>query len=238
MKAVFIRATEIDDENGPEPVPGLPGPLPEGEAILWRGSPTFIGLAVHAFHIRAVAIYFAVAGAWRAIGMASSGAESAEILSTLAIIACFAAAGVGVLSLMAFLMQRETIYTITTKRVVLRFGVALRKTVNIPFRIIGAASLKRRPNGLGDIPLTLSGPDRIGYIHLWPHVRPYRYGNAEPMLRAIPDAARVARILADAVKAQSPDQIAVTQTTLVEPALSPRGSADRKPRTGEAAAAA
>ncbi len=194
-----MRAREIDDEANPEPIPGLPAQLPQGEEILWQGSPGFLALAVHAFRVRAVAVYFIVIALWRAAAMASSGA-AAEIAPTLAAIAGFFAAAMGLLFLLAFLMKRETIYTITTRRVVLRFGVALRKTVNIPFRIVAAAALKTHGRGHGDIALTLNGPDRIAYLHLWPHVRPFRYGKAEPTLRAIPDAARVAAILAEAVR--------------------------------------
>ncbi len=196
-----MRAREIDDETNPEPVPGLPEKLPEGEDILWQGSPGFVALAIHAFRVRAVAVYFAVIAAWRAAAMASSGATGAEISATMTAIAGFFAAAMVLLFLLAFLMKKETIYTITTRRVVMRYGVALRKTVNIPFRIVAAAGLKKHGRGHGDIALALAGPDRIAYLHLWPHARPFKYGKAEPTLRAIPDAERVAATLADAVKA-------------------------------------
>ncbi|MEX0309059.1 MAG: hypothetical protein AB3N17_02320 [Tateyamaria sp.] len=37
---------------------------------------------------------------------------------------------------------------------------------------------------------------------LWPHARPWRFGSTQPALRCIPDAERVARILADAAEAR------------------------------------
>lgn len=196
-----MRARELDDETNPEPIPGLPAKLPDGEQILWQGSPGLVALAIHAFRVRAVAVYFAVVALWRAAAMASSGASSAEISATMIAIGAFFAAAMGLLFALAYLMKKETIYTITTRRVVLRFGVALRKTVTIPFRIVGSASLKAHGRGHGDIALALAGPDRIAYLHLWPHVRPFKYGKAEPTLRAIPDAAGVAKTLAAAVKA-------------------------------------
>jgi hypothetical protein len=195
-----MRAREIDDETNPEPIPGLPEKLPEGEKILWQGSPGLIALAIHAFRVRAIAVYFVLVALWRAAAMASSGASAADIGATLGAIAAFFAAAAALLFLLAFLMKKETIYTITTRRVVMRYGVALRKTVNIPFRIIAAAALKKHGAGHGDIALALSGPDRIAYLHLWPHVRPFKYGNAEPTLRAIPDAEKIAAILAEAVR--------------------------------------
>jgi len=39
-------------EHDAEPVPGLPGPLPAGEALLWQGRPSFEGLAKRALHLR------------------------------------------------------------------------------------------------------------------------------------------------------------------------------------------
>lgn len=196
-----MRVREIDDENQPEPIPGLPAALPEGEEILWQGAPRYLALAVHAFRVRAVAIYFAVIAAWRTAASIAAGASTAEIVATLAAIAMFFAAAMALLFGLAWLMKKETIYTITSRRIVMRYGVALRKTVNIPFTIIGAASLKSHGRKAGDIALQLTGPDRIAYLQLWPHVRPFRYGRAEPALRAIPDAAQVAALLAGAVKA-------------------------------------
>ena len=80
--------------------------------------------------------------------------------------------------------------------------VALPMALNIPFRRIGSASVARQGNDTADIPLVLTGPDRISYLHLWPHVRPWLLRQPQPALRAIPDAARVARLLADAAQAK------------------------------------
>ena len=46
------------NEHEIEPVRGLPGNLPPGERILWQGSPQPTALALGAFHVRSVAIYF------------------------------------------------------------------------------------------------------------------------------------------------------------------------------------
>ena len=52
------------------------------------------------------------------------------------------AAAVGVLSLLAWALARSTIYTITRPRVVLRFGVALPMSVNLPLRLVESADLR------------------------------------------------------------------------------------------------
>jgi len=106
---------------------------------------------------------------------------------------------VGIPAVLAWLFSRTTVYTIASRRVVLRSGVALPMTLNIPFRLVESAALRTYRDGTGGILLALAGPDRISYLHLWPNARPWRAARPEPMLRAVPDAARVAEILAQAL---------------------------------------
>jgi hypothetical protein len=214
----------------PEPIPGLPDDLPEGERVLWRGAPDWKSLALHVFHVRAVAIYFAILIAWEASTGLSGGVAAGEAAVTGVLQALLGAAAIGLLSLMAWLIARSTIYTVTNERVVIRAGVALPKAVNIPFKVIGSASLKARASGNGDIPLQLTGPDRVAYLSLWPHVRPWRLNNAQPMLRGLPNAAEAAQVLAGALaeKAGQP-----APRIAVAPAQKPR----RQPMPDRAAAA-
>ncbi len=46
---------------------------------------------------------------------------------------------------------------------VLRFGIALPMSVNLPFRQIAAAGLKLHADGSGDIPLALADAQRVAY---------------------------------------------------------------------------
>ena len=52
-----MRATH---EHEFEAQTGLPEKLPQGEVILWQGSPNWVSLAVEAFHLRALGIYFSI----------------------------------------------------------------------------------------------------------------------------------------------------------------------------------
>jgi hypothetical protein len=99
----------------------------------------------------------------------------------------------------ARLIAGGTIYSISNRRVVMRFGIALPVSLNIPFRTVRAAALREYPDGTGDIPLQLSGDNHVAYLHLWPHARPWRLANCEPMLRGVPHAAVAAGILAGAL---------------------------------------
>ncbi|MEM9145126.1 MAG: photosynthetic complex putative assembly protein PuhB [Pseudomonadota bacterium] len=183
-----------------EPVRGLPERPPEGERILWQGAPAWRSLAWRAFGVRLVVLYFAVLGLWRGIDGVVTDQAPAEIVAGLAMLLVMGLAAAGVLTLMAWSAARATIYTITTRRVAMRIGVALTVTLNLPYRWIGSAALRCHRDGSGDLPLTLTGSTRLAYLMLWPHVRPWRFGRAEPALRAVPDAGRVAEILAHALR--------------------------------------
>jgi hypothetical protein len=91
------------------------------------------------------------------------------------------------------------VYSITNRRVVMRFGVALPMALNLPFKAIESAALLRHADGSGDLPLALTEDQRVGYFVNWPHVRPGRKGGSQPMLRSIPHADAVAALLAQAL---------------------------------------
>ena len=65
----------------------------------------------------------------------------------------------------------------------------------------GRVGFQPGKDGTGDIALQLGKGDRVAYLILWPHARPWRLAKAEPMLRAIPHADRVAQVLARALAA-------------------------------------
>lgn len=179
-----------------EPVPGLPEDLPRGEQILWQGSPRWWSLAVHAFRVRLVAIWFAGMAALAALDAAAGGTPA--VVSALLSVVVPGVFAIALLSGLAWVNAKAAIFTITTHRIILRFGVALTMSVNLPFDAIASASVRVYRDGSGDIPLVTNGK-RINYVVMWPFVRPFRLMQPQPMLRAIPDAASVSRLLADAL---------------------------------------
>ena len=208
-------------EHGVEPVRGLPAALPKGETLLWQGAPRWRPFARRAFHLRKLAIYFAVLLAWY-IASVATGAEDAwdALLGTLRV-AGLAAGALGLVALFSWLIERSTVYTITSRRLVMRFGVAFPMTLNLPFRLIQSAGLREYADGTGDIPLALLPEGRVSYPILWPHVRPWRMARTEPMLRAIPDAARVAQVLGRALAA-SAEQPAPAASEAIASGAGPR----------------
>jgi hypothetical protein len=190
-------------DNEFEPVPGLPESLPQGERILWQGSPEWIPLALRAFRLREVGAYFAALMAWRAGSALWEGALLADALSQAAALLPLAGAAGVILLVMGRVSARTTLYTITNKRVVMRYGMAVPLVMNIPFSKIEAAAHGDHGDGTGSIPLTLRKGERLGYLVLWPHARPWRYGRPEPMLRCLPDAAQAANILSAALRSHT-----------------------------------
>lgn len=193
------------DDFAFEPVPGLPEHLPEGERILWQGSPERSGLLRHALHGRKILTYCLILLAWVTAsnlgdGMAILGVAEALVLPSILVMALLLIV-VG----LAYGLAKSTIYTITNQRVIMRFGIALPITINLPFKKIETAGLKRHANGSGDIPLALRGNDRLAWLHLWPHARPWRFNKPEPMLRDVPEIDQVATLLTKAMAEALPE---------------------------------
>ena len=77
----------------------------------------------------------------------------------------------------------------------LRIGIVLTLTFNLPYRRIAAASVRRYGQRSLDIALKLYPQDRIGWFHLWPHQRAWRLNHPEPTLRCLPEGEAVSTLL-------------------------------------------
>lgn len=210
------------NEFDSEPVRGLPEHLPPGERILWQGAPRWRSLWRRLFRVRMIAVYFAILMVWRFAANTSDGATTAEALVAAAVLVPVLAAALALFALLAWAIARTTVYTITSRRLVLRFGVALPMSINLPFDVVTAADLKTYADGTGDISVALRGGHRCGYAVLWPHARPWRFGRPEPTLRCIPEAARVADVLSRALSEprRQSEQTDATAGDAAEPATS------------------
>ncbi|MDN3644788.1 photosynthetic complex putative assembly protein PuhB [Pontixanthobacter aestiaquae] len=178
-----------------EPIRGLPEALPEDEHIIWQGAPDWKQMAASALHIRLSLFYFAIIA-----GVALTRGDP----TTAAAMVAFALLVTAFFALFSYGVGRTTVYTLTNKRIVLRIGVALNKCINIPLSEIETANLKMLSGDTGSIVMTLKGMPRMGYIMLWPHARSLRFVRPQPMLRAIPDARKVAKSMFDATSAMQP----------------------------------
>ncbi len=185
----------------------LPADLPPGERVLWHGRPDWFGMTRRAFRADFVAIYFAAMTVWNAITAPEGGAMMAAAQTVAAGLAALA-----LLALLGWLSARTTLYVVTSGRIVMKIGVALPVFFNLPYSQIASAAACVFNDGTGDISLTLTNGQKIAYLHLWPHARPFRFSQPEPTLRSVPDAAKIAEILRRAVTARiDPKQVAIAE---------------------------
>lgn len=217
-----------------EPQLGLPERLPQDERVLWQGAPDWKRMARERFHLPALTGYFTAILILRAGFILSGEGSVGDAVMAVVMLLPLVVFALGSLALLAWLSARTTVYTITDKRVVMRVGIVLSLTFNLPLRRIESAGLKLHKDGHGNIPLTLGGSERIAVLHLWPHARPWRVTKPEPMLCCVPDAAHVAQVLqtawtaaagevaASAASAASPVRGASSEAT--QPARSLNGS--------------
>lgn len=203
-----------------EPIRGLPGVLPAGERMLWQGAPRWQNLAYRAFHVRELGVYFGALILWHAVNGLWDGRSLATVALATLIPIGLTLLALAVLSGLAYLTARSTVYTITTRRVVIRSGLALPITMNLPYRLVESLNLRTYTDGSGDLPLRLVKGERVGYLVTWPHVRPWHVTRTEPMLRAIPNATAVGEILAQAISAApatTAEKTAAPRPSSIEP---------------------
>ena len=224
VAAAFAKAPHRGQEHEFEPQFGLPERLPASERLLWQGQPLPGLVARRLFHLPLVTAYFGVMLAWRIGAQLQDGLPLLAALRGSLVLALLAAVAIGILATLARLTASTTVYTLTDKRVVMRIGIVLTVTYNLPLRHLDAAHLLPLKGDQGEIALQLRGDTRIAYLHLWPHARPWLFAKPQPMLRCLADAQGVSRLLADAWAAAN-EQAARPEATS-EPAsleLQPQG---------------
>lgn len=210
------------------PHPGLPAPLPRGEQIVWQGLPRWHSLARQMFHTDIIAAYFVALAAWQAVAAYHDGHSLAKVAFAAVLILGTGALVIGLFELLAWLSARATIYTITNRRIVMRVGVALTNTVDIPFKVINALQVRAASSGVGNICVGLKSGVKIPYFVVWPHARPWRLRQPEPMLRALPGVNEVATLLSAQIEAADrASELGTEDLPVAEPAAQTPDEAER-----------
>ena len=174
-------------EHEYEPVPGLPENLPDGEKIVWQGRPESQPFARRVMKTRWMLGYFGVLILWAIAAAIHDGRTVGSILFSVAVLGLLTALLLGLCELYALGVRKTTLYTITNERIVMRIGVALSLTLNIPFRQIAAVNRVDFPDGTGTLTVQLKNEQRFAWLILWPHTRPWHFAAPEPALRCIGD---------------------------------------------------
>jgi hypothetical protein len=110
--------------------------------------------------------------------------------------------------------------------------VAFPKAINFPLPLIDSAAVKAEGKRAGDLALRLIAPNKIAFMQLWPHARPWRLATPQPTLRALADVQPVAALLVSAMQAQAP-----IERIAPEPAMSSRRITEPLTARPEASAA-
>jgi len=187
-------------EHDIEPVPGLPERLPAGETMLWQGRPAARLVAMHLLKSRWLAAYFLVLALWAGASGFYDGQQPGGILFSLAVLIALGAALLALVELYAWAIWRTTIYTITDRRVVMRFGVAFSMALNLPYgRVDGVSMRPLGGKGAGTIAIRLAPGHRLSWLIQWPHARGWRFAQTEPALICLPDAEAASAALALAI---------------------------------------
>ena len=183
----------------------LPADIPEGERVLWFGRPEWVCLARHAYRADLVAAYFGALAIWNAVGESEAGAMAVAIAIGKSLV--LGAVCLALLGLLAWLSARTTLYVVTSRRIVMKVGIALPIFFNIPYSQIASAALRTFSDGTGEIPLALAPGRRIALLHLWPHARPFHIANPQPALRCIPGVGEVAETFRQAMIAEAQSRL-------------------------------
>jgi len=186
----------------------LPADIPEGERVLWYGRPEWVSLMRHAYRADWVVAYFGALAIWNAVVDSEAGSMAAAIAIGKSLV--LGALCLGLLGLLAWLSARTTLYVVTSRRVVMKVGIALQIFFNIPYSQIASAALRKFTDGTGEIPLALAPGRRIALLHLWPHARPFHIANPQPALRSIAGVGEVAETLRQAMVAEAQSRLGVT----------------------------
>ncbi len=178
-----------------------PADLPPGETVLWRGKPDWRHLALDAFGAPWVVFYFVGIGVWHLASTLHDGGSRFRALADFSVVLLPMALALSLVSLLAWLSARATAFTVTDRRVVLCYGVALPALINLPLDTIEAMRVRRGFAGRGDLAFTLPRKGRLSFHQLWPYARPWHLFPASPMMRAVPGIEEVKVIVAGALRA-------------------------------------
>lgn len=195
-----------------KPLRPLPEPLPEDERVLWQSSPAWRPYSRRVFQIDKIGLYFALVVGWVAISAYLDNGGWQAVLRSLSWSIPPALGVIGLLALFAWFYARSTVYTITSKRVIVQSGLVVPSAVNLPFSQVESADLKTFTDTTGDIELSMSGP-RLLYSMLWPNARLFRVKRPVPVMRAIRQPQSVAEMLGEALAADQPRGTPETQKT-------------------------
>jgi hypothetical protein len=167
---------------------------------LWEGAPNARALARHLFFIRPLSAYLgAMMLWWVAVNRTQFNTET--FWATLGIQFLLVGGVIGGAWMLSRSIANGTVYAITDRRIVMRFGVIFPLTINVPLHYVEGASAREFSDRTGQIAVQLTKKESIAWIVLFPHVRPFEFSQPQPLLRGLTDSVKVGEVLRAAVLA-------------------------------------
>ncbi len=183
---------------------GVPHPLPAGERVLWEGAPDANAMAKHVFHRGWVLIYFGAMLLWWIV-TTESAIGSSDFFAGLGVRVGLSAIVLAIVEGLARISARTSWYAVTNRRLVLKLGMVIPMSINIPFSIVESAGIGQFKDGTGQIVLLLDKAHRLAYVALWPHCRVLQINRPQPILRGLRNATELGTLLANAVAESAAD---------------------------------
>ncbi len=177
-----------------EPDLGFPESLPVSEKVLWQGRPCAWLIAKRIFLLRYLFFYFLILSLL-SLSVDSNVNSVGVLLTNFLSFMSVGLVAIFLLLSISYLISSTTVYSITDKRIVMRIGIVLNLSLNIPFSRIQSAESREYADKSGDISLELTAKNKIAYLHLWPHCRPWFFSAPRPRLSCIKDVESVAYLL-------------------------------------------
>ena len=184
-----------------EPTFGFPESLPVSEKVLWQGSPCAWLIARRIFFLPHLFLYFLILS-FLTLTVNSDVLTLKDLLVKFLSYMSLGMVAIFLLLAISYLISSTTVYSITDKRVVMRIGIVLNLSLNIPVSKIQTAAFKAYPDKSGDISLNLVPENKIAYLHLWPHCRPWFFSSPRPRLSCLKDVEVAACCLASSWEEQ------------------------------------
>ncbi|MDJ0614924.1 MAG: photosynthetic complex putative assembly protein PuhB [Rhizobiaceae bacterium] len=208
------------DDFATEPIPGLPAHLPEGEQLVWQGAPDARAFARSVLHERKILAYFGIVAVWKFATTLYDGGTAFQATISASFMVIAALVVFAIIRWYANAVAKTTVYTITDKRVVMRFGIALPVTFNYPFAQVRGANLVETFDDHGNITLELAEHSKLSWAILWPHARPWKLTKPEPAMRSVSNLKDTAKVLSAQLHAFHSKPVP-RQTQSLEPTKQP-----------------
>jgi hypothetical protein len=129
-------------------IEGVEERLQPGERLVWTGKPERTYLARHVMHVRGLLAYFVVLLVVPAI-VAARGERLTALVASAWWVAMLGGGIVLFAWFLADMISRTSIYAVTDRRVVMRIGIAIPVTLNLPFDAIEGVAMRERGDGSG-----------------------------------------------------------------------------------------